>query len=458
MTGGGGEAPPFGVQDSARSANLNTPAQLTPRYIARQQERRRRRLAQRRRALHTVKAVARMAAPGLGRGLVQKDESNLHWDISGRCENPVPVVIEGAGARLVGIRHVRDHRALKALLTLTLETKCRKCPACLRARRNLWAYRAKEEVAKWSRTWFATFTFTPHNHAVLAMRASARLSARGTDIELLSAADREAIVSREYGAEITKYFKRLRKNTGADLRYILVTERHKNGLIHYHALIHEVDPSNPVRHASLTASWKLGFTQFKLVNDPQCAWYVAKYLNKDAEARVRASLRYGRSADHMDMPTYSDSKSNRNVSNSTNKGKCNARNDLGKPELAGTQVNGTACIPQRQQEQYNGQHERHMASRMDRRYHRGTPEAAKADADAKTAWALLSFGCVRAAAKQDRSAGAGTAGSGQGGSQPPSREPKLQCQGQDHHRSGSSGARGAAPDQSCAPQPLYVGC
>lgn len=99
---------------------------------------------------------------------------------------------------------------------------------------------------------------------------------------------------REFGAELTLYLKRLRKNTKAKFRYLLVAEKHKSGLPHFHALIHEEEEGG-LLHAQLTSTWKLGFTKFKVVNAVQTAWYVAKYLAKSSEARVRASRCYGQS-------------------------------------------------------------------------------------------------------------------------------------------------------------------
>lgn len=125
------------------------------------------------------------------------------------------------------------------------------------------------------------------------MRASARLAARGTDLERLEGDDQSHEVAAEYRRELTLYLKRLRKNTGAMLRYLLVQEQHKSGLPHFHALIHEVNPLTPLRHAALTSQWKLGYTKFKLCEGPRTAWYVAKYLAKAVDNRVRASLRYG---------------------------------------------------------------------------------------------------------------------------------------------------------------------
>lgn len=161
-----------------------------------------------------------------------------------------------------------------------MTVRCRACEWCLRQRAARWAFRAVEEIDAAPRTWFATFTFTPYNHVVIRARTSRRLAAGAVDLALLPHAEQQQELSREYGEEITKYFKRIRKNSGAPLRYILVQEPHKSGLPHFHALIHESDEARPIRHRTLATGWKLGFTKFKLCEGSKTAWYVAKYLTK----------------------------------------------------------------------------------------------------------------------------------------------------------------------------------
>lgn len=199
-----------------------------------------------------------------------------------------------------GGRYVRAHGGRP--LGLLLWTRCRKCGPCLGRRRNLWAARARDEVERSARTWFATFTLAPSAHNLMEVRASARLREGGTNWRLLPPDERFSEVAQEYAAELTKWLKRVRKNSGARLRYILVAERHKSGRLHFHALIHEVDQWSKVTHAVLTSAWNLGFTKFKLVErDVKACWYVAKYLAKDAASRVRASLRYGSGGDRKQM-------------------------------------------------------------------------------------------------------------------------------------------------------------
>lgn len=273
-----------------------TPAQVTPAIdIDRRRERARQALVARSRprvGLRPLKDVLRVAASGIGRGLRQTGHTRGEWDISGTCEAPRPVELNGAARVMKGGRFVRANGV--SPYNLLLWTRCRRCQTCARRRRNLWAARAREEVAMAARTWFATFTLSPANHTLLRARASARLHAGGTDLQRLPPDEADAEVMKEYGAEVTKWLKRVRKNTGARLRYILVQESHKSGYPHFHALIHEVLGSAPIRHAALCSAWTLGFTKFKLIErDVKACWYVTKYLTKGAASRVRASLRYG---------------------------------------------------------------------------------------------------------------------------------------------------------------------
>lgn len=95
------------------------------------------------------------------------------------------------------------------------------------------------------------------------------------------------------GEEVTRFIKRVRKQSGVPLRYLLVSEKHEDGFPHFHMLIHE--QAAPVTKRLLEENWRYGFSQFRLVNGngAKAAWYVSKYLAKDAQTRIRASSRYG---------------------------------------------------------------------------------------------------------------------------------------------------------------------
>lgn len=105
----------------------------------------------------------------------------------------------------------------------------------------------------------------------------------------------------EITKELTLWLKRVRKQSAASIRYLLVCEAHKSGLPHYHILVHQVGEV-PVLKKHLE-DWPHGFTQWKLVNDlTSTSGYVTKYLLKEARARLRASVRYGRYYRSADPP------------------------------------------------------------------------------------------------------------------------------------------------------------
>lgn len=268
------------------AADLITSAQVTPLAAAASLSRAASFGKRRSHRLYPIDQVIDVVRRGYGAGFRQTGHTRGEWDIAADCQSPVPVQMDGAPCSLQG------KRLPGRSFGLTLFTRCRKCARCLKRRSILWARRATDEITFSPRTWFATFTARPAEQSLLRMRASHRLRQGGTDLRALSPAQQFEELCKEFGSELTLYLKRLRKNTGAKFRYLLVAERHKSGLPHFHALIHEYE-SGALKHAQLTSAWKLGFTKFKVVNAVQTAWYVAKYLAKSSEARVRASRDYG---------------------------------------------------------------------------------------------------------------------------------------------------------------------
>jgi len=226
------------------------------------------------------------------RSRVTQRHGNMELNIAGDCMSSVTRVFFGVPTEKAGWLE-RVVKRGNWLPTLHLEVRCRKCKNCLRQRARQWVARAVEECNLAARTWMATFTLSPQSNYLLTLRASARLRTQGVALQSLHPAEQINELRREFGTELTKYFKRLRKDTGAHIRYYLVFETHKSGLPHAHALIHEVFDAEPVRHARLVANWTLGHTMFKLA-DRKAAYYVSKYLTKEASLRVRASLQYGR--------------------------------------------------------------------------------------------------------------------------------------------------------------------
>jgi hypothetical protein len=251
-----------------------------------------------------------MAAEAISAGAVPTSPVGLRWDVSGGCRNPRYVAIHGRQERGRPKVRVKDWAEFSQVMrdawkfggsyTVELDTPCRRCDVCLRRRADEWKLRAKRELLQATRTWFCTLTLSPEQHFLMECRASTRLSAGGTTWHDLSADDKFKERHIEIGAEITKYFKRLRKQSGAALRYFVVAEAHKSGLPHYHMLVHERG-GVPVTERMLRKQWGLGHSQFKLCPpaDKRAAYYVCKYLSKSALARIRASTDYGKLSERV---------------------------------------------------------------------------------------------------------------------------------------------------------------
>jgi len=202
-----------------------------------------------------------------------------------RCSAPVIISAIGLPSGIL--------EAHKGPLPLEMSARCRKCEGCLEHRRRLWTARALEETNVARRTWFGTLTVRPEDRFRLKLKAEIRARKRGWEpLAEMAPSDAFKKVVDEHNREITLFFKRLRKESGAPLRYLLVTEKHKSGDPHFHCLVHEA--SVPVRKELLERQWPLGFSSWRLVRDAKSAFYVCKYLSKDNETRVRASVRYGR--------------------------------------------------------------------------------------------------------------------------------------------------------------------
>jgi len=243
----------------------------------------------------SLSVVSRLAFQGNRTGLISSELNVAH-----RCDSPVTVelqgcpdpVIEGSRAAVYswwdknmpsgfafGKNALVPERLSRGVFYLDLQVPCRKCPSCLRWRSAMWAQRAFRECLVSKRTWFCTYTVNP------AQRVRVRILARqkyGDE----SYASLYKVISQWF----TLYLKRVRKESSAKLRYLLVSEQHADGFPHLHALIHEVDAQ--VSKRCLQTQWPYGFTVVKLA-DPLSSRYVTKYLAKQMVARVRASLCYG---------------------------------------------------------------------------------------------------------------------------------------------------------------------
>lgn len=293
---------------NARSADLIIIAQLTGMLMDK------RRLELRR--------LVRIVGRALQSGGVRHSLMRSEWNVAGDCQTPKWFALQarptaretivqttifdqlnvghGAFARhkvtapyRLTDRYVVVSPGKPFPLVLEMWTRCRRCDKCRQARSRLWRHRVREEVRTWPRTWFGTITISPASHHWFWLKALER--SRGQSVEVDRAAPGEQFLARnrEISVELTKMLKRVRQNTRAPMRYILVCEQHKSGLPHYHMLIHECSTMWPIRHKELNAQWPYGFTKWKLVNDEAEATYLCKYISKSGVARVRASTRYG---------------------------------------------------------------------------------------------------------------------------------------------------------------------
>jgi len=221
------------------------------------------------------------------------------WDISGNCQNSFETDMIGRPEANSGQKSVTIEPGGKSTLRLRLLTRCRSCEACLKHRAALWRARATAETKAATRTWFGTLTLTPEAQFKALNEARQDIAIQGLDYDALKPDDQFRVRHRMIGPDITKWLKRVRKNSGAPLKYLLVAEAHKSGDPHYHVLIHERSIDLPVRHKVLTTAWRLGFTKFNLIDNPNQATYLCKYLSKSLRAKVRASQAYGKSPDFV---------------------------------------------------------------------------------------------------------------------------------------------------------------
>jgi len=226
-------------------------------------------------------------------------------------------------------------------ITVTGESRCRKCDPCRKRRSMHWAARAIDEYKRWPVTVFGTLTASPEQHALLDIRARQLVARKGNDFDLITDQERFIARARVFGAEVTKWLKRVR--IGRDgrsiipIRYLLVAEVHDSEKTsagmrfrpHFHIMLHDVagaavkgspleafasgedgewvrvrDRSSGRFHvyvadqAFMREQWTLGFSKFQFAEDQKAAFYVCKYISKSLATRVRASQGYGWAPTH----------------------------------------------------------------------------------------------------------------------------------------------------------------
>lgn len=113
-----------------------------------------------RKRFHTVERLNRIAvkaiAEGYGKEVPFRDGSHrrmVHMDLAMDCEKPVAFELHS--------RTSAQHGKVVKPITITAQTRCRKCEACMERRANFWMARAYDEYAMWPRTLFGTFTMSP---------------------------------------------------------------------------------------------------------------------------------------------------------------------------------------------------------------------------------------------------------------------------------------------------------
>lgn len=270
------------------------------------------------------------------------------YNAAGGCWSPVCIHYVGrsgvfAGASTVTKWGVARERSAGQGHRVVALFGCRACEWCKVGRSLRWTKRAEVETANAACTWLGTVTLSPFHHARLDALCARLAHKRGED---LSAWTAEKLLKKRietFSWWLTRWLKRVREYEWRrrcayapwaqdcnepprpHFSYLLVAEEHRSertsttmvGRPHFHLLIHEPLPFELVAQheyyttakgrvrvcdgALLRAQWKLGFTQFELCRDERSASYLCKYLAKDAEWRVRSSLRYGEersSAEH----------------------------------------------------------------------------------------------------------------------------------------------------------------
>lgn len=219
------------------------------------------------------------------------DGSGNRLNLAGDCLRPVEMFYRGLPDPVAVMTGTEPNQPIVGYL----HARCRKCETCMAARSKKWAARALSEMAQAPRTWFGTLTIKPEEAMRVTALCRRNCSRQGFDFDTLDQDEQFSRRVRLHGKSVTDFIKRVRHHARAPIRYLVVWEPHKSGLPHAHILVHETQ-REAVTKRILQSNWRLGFSQFKEVHeaDKAPAWYVAKYLAKTAQARIRASAGYGR--------------------------------------------------------------------------------------------------------------------------------------------------------------------
>lgn len=240
-------------------------------------------------AMHRDK-LARVMAIAMQSGATRTGPITLEWDISGVCLDPVTVehwATRDLGNERERVQHPKDP-AGSAPLRLIQHLHCRKCEMCLKARQIKWQTRAIALHGLAIRSWLVTLTFHPNER--FKVLAQARRASRA-DYDALEPLEQFRKLDGAAYGRVQRFLKRIRKNSKAEIRYLCVTEPHKDGFPHYHLLLAQKGDM-PLLYRHIDSAWSYGHSHEKLLppEDVRGASYACKYLAKDLRSQVRASI------------------------------------------------------------------------------------------------------------------------------------------------------------------------
>lgn len=261
-----------------------------------------------------VRFIARRRLPD-GRPLLSFD-GNCRWtaNYAYRCERPIL-------RAKIGRREFHRRETTAKPLVLNQYLRCRKCDGCIVHNKNSWAMRARDEFYSSVRTWMATFTMSPVEHALLDAAAYRRWTG---DVPP-NASELLGLRTQVFGHRLAQWVQSVSRRAPAATRsYLLVAEKHDSartstemrGRVHYHALFSEkklhvlfedTDCEWATERGRLVYRvkddtrprklWPWGFSKFILVGDERGCSYATKYMDLALDARTKASRRYGRFED-----------------------------------------------------------------------------------------------------------------------------------------------------------------
>ena len=104
--------------------------------------------------------VVKLFVRAINGGGVRRSLSHVEWDISGDCHNRYLTEVVGRPEAKHGKYWTYVH-GKQMTMQVDIWTRCRKCPACAKAKANLWHWRAKRELQRAARSWFGTLTLSP---------------------------------------------------------------------------------------------------------------------------------------------------------------------------------------------------------------------------------------------------------------------------------------------------------